>query len=197
MTAESESSGSSLRPERPASAKDVTVMSGAASGLSREQEIPAAAIAAHVDRPQEPRFRIFVIDTGWHSVASDVLRKNLDLFLDLNREEPTYFLGRDVSLALLRQYDSLIGRDPIIIVHDMDVIRKRGTQGVHGLRLHLGLMRNETQVLTGLKMFARFLRTNRAAKSLEAEVRQKLLLEGLIGGIRIVGKARHNTLINY
>jgi hypothetical protein len=199
MIAESDSSEFSQRPERSASAKGVTVIGGAASGELRKEETPAApaaTIAARVDPPDESRFRIFIIDTGWHSVASEVLRKNLDLFLDLNREEPTYFLGRDVSVALLRQYDSLIGHDPVIIVHDMQVIRKRGTTGVHGLRLHLGLMRQENQVLAGLQMFAKFLRTHRAAKNLEAEVRGKLLLEGLIGGIQIVGGAPQKILIS-
>jgi hypothetical protein len=199
MDAEVESSDPSDRPERSASSKDVTVISGGAAGEPREEETMGASaetIVAHVDPPADSRFRIFVIDSGWNSVASKVLKENLDLFLDLNREEPTYFLGRDVSVALLRQYDSLIGRDPIIIVHDMHVIRESGSDGVHGLRLHLGLLQNEVQVLEGLKMFARFLRTHRAAKHLEAEVRGKLILEGLAGAIQIIGGAPQNILIS-
>jgi hypothetical protein len=179
-------------------AEDVKVISGAAAGQPRQEEATAVrgeTIAAYVDPSTDFRFRIFVIDSCWNSVASRVLKENLDLFLDLNREEPTYFLGRDVSVALLRQHESLIGRDPIIIVHDMQVIRERGSDGVHGLRLHLGLMQTEVQVLAGLKMFARFLRTNRAAKNLEAEVRGKLLLDGLAGAIQIVGGAPQNAMI--
>jgi hypothetical protein len=199
MTSEFEGPDSSARPERSAASKEVTVISGAAAGKPRREETGAARpekIAAYVDPNTESRFRIFVIDSGWNSVASRVLKENLDLFLDLNREEPTYFLGRDVSVALLRQHESLIGRDPIIIVHDMQVIRERGSEGVHGLRLHLGLMQTEVQVLTGLQMFARFLRTHRAAKNLEAEVRGKLMLEGLAGAIQIVGGAPQNIMIN-
>src|SRR5208283_3449808 len=134
MISEAENSENSNRPERSASAKEVTVISGGAAGQPRQEESTAAraeTIAAYVDPATDPRFRIFVIDSGWNSVASRVLKVNLDLFLDLNREEPTYFLGRDVSVALLRQHESLIGRDPILIVHDMQVIRKRGTDGVH------------------------------------------------------------------
>jgi hypothetical protein len=196
MNIEFESSDPSHQHEQPVPSKRVTVISGGAAEHPRQEEIAAETISKHVDPPQESRFRIFVIDTCWNSVASRVLRENLDLFFDLNREEPTYLLGRDVSVALLRQYESLIGRDPIIIVHDMQVIRDRGTDGVHGLRLHLGLMQTETQALTGLQMFARFLRTNRATKNLEAEVRGKLLLEGLAGAIQIVGGAPQNILIS-
>ncbi|MGA2219468.1 MAG: hypothetical protein ABSG51_15370 [Terracidiphilus sp.] len=195
MNIEFESSDSSHRHEQPGFSKHVTVIGGAAEHPFQE-EIAAKAISDHVDPPQESRFRIFVIDTCWNSVASRVLRENLNLFFDLNREEPTYLLGRDASVALLRQYESLIGRDPIIIVHDMQVICDRGTDGVHGLRLHLGLMQTETQALTGLQMFARFLRTHRAAKNLESEVRGKLLLEGLAGAIQIVGGAPQNILIS-
>jgi hypothetical protein len=199
MITEVESSDSSERPEVSASSRDVTVISGAAAGESRQEEaetVRPEPIAAFVDPATDSRFRIFVIDSGWNSVASRVLKENLDLLLDLNREEPTYLLGRDVSVALLRQHESLIGRDPIVIVHDMWVIRERGSDGVHGLRLHLGLMHNEVQVLTGLQMFARFLRTHRAAKNLESEVRGKLMLEGLAGAIQIVGGAPQNIMIS-
>lgn len=194
MNIEFESSDSSQQQEQPVSSRHVTVISGGTSERSL-QEVAAETISDHVDPPQDSRFRIFIIDTCWNSVASRVLKENLDLFIDLNREESTYFLGRDVSVALLRQHESLIGRDPIIIVHDLKVIRERGSDGVHGLRLHLGLMQTETQVLTGLQMFARFLRTHRAAKNLEAQVRSKLLLEGLAGAIQIVGGAPQNILI--
>ena len=78
----------------------------------------------------------------------------------------------------------------------MQVIRKRGTDGVHGLRLHLGMLQTEAQVLTGLQMFARFLRTHREAKNLESEVRGKLMLEGLAGAIQIIGGAPQNSMVN-
>jgi hypothetical protein len=179
--------------------EDVTVIGATPAGQPRHEEataVSAEAIAAHVDPPADSRYRIFIIDSGWNSVASRVLKENLDLFLDHNREAPTYFLGRDVSVSLLRQYDSLIGRDPIIIVHDMRVMRERGSQGVHGLRLHLGLLHSEVQVLSALRMFARFLRTHRDARNLESEVRGKLILEGLSGAVQIVGGAPQNALIN-
>jgi hypothetical protein len=199
MSSEIESSDASDRPERSAASKDITVISATPAGQPREEETKAArpeTIAAYVDPKTDPRFRIFVIDSGWNSIATKVLKANLDLFLDLNREEPTYFLGRDVSVALLRQHESLIGRDPIIIVHDMKALRERGSEGVHGLRLHLGLLQTEVQVLTGLQMFARFLRTHRSARNLEPEVRGKLMLEGMAGAIQIIGGAPQNIMIS-
>jgi hypothetical protein len=179
--------------------EDVTVIGATEAGHPRQDEaiaVRAEPIAAHVDPPAECRYRIFIIDSGWNSIASRVLKENLDLFLELNREAPTYFLGHAVSVSLLRQYESLIGRDPIIIVHDMRVIRERGNEGVHGLRLHLGLLHSEVQVLSALRMFARFLRTHRDARNLESEVRGKLILEGLSGAVQIVGGAPQNALIS-
>lgn len=137
----------------------------------------------------DPRFRIFVIDTGWNSVARRVLQENLDLIREFNKEEEVYFLGRDRSVALLRQHCALIGRDPIITVHDLRAIHRRAVRHVHGFRLHLGLLRQEDQALRALQMFARFMRMHRAAKDLDKVVRQTLHKQGLAGAIEIMGGA--------
>ncbi|MGO9945104.1 MAG: hypothetical protein ACLPIC_20420, partial [Rhodoblastus sp.] len=54
---------------------------------------------------------------------------------------------------------------------------------------HLGLLRQEDQVLRALQMFARFLRTHRAANDLDKVVRQTLHKQGLSGAIEIMGNA--------
>jgi hypothetical protein len=143
----------------------------------------------------ELRFRIFVIDTGWNQVASRVIKQNIALIRDLTHEEPLYYLDRDKSVALLRQYSSLIGRDPIISVHDLRAVHKNAVHHVHGFRMHLGLLHKEDQVLTALQMFARFLITHRAAKDLDRSVRKKLHRDGLAGVIEIIGGAEHKRLV--
>ena len=136
---------------------------------------------------KDPRFRIFVIDTGWNSVARKALQENVDLIRAFNDEEEVYFLDRDKSIALLRKHSKLIGHDPIITVHDLRAIHRRRVHHVHGFRLHLGLLRQEDQALRALQMFARFLRMNRSATDLEKVVRQNLHRQGLAGAIEIVG----------
>jgi hypothetical protein len=90
------------------------------------------------DAAQEARFRVFVIDTGWNEAAHKVLRKQIPMFDTLVGDTPTYWLNRKTSVALLGQHRELIGHDPIVCVHDLRAVKRRGTLGVHGLRLHLG-----------------------------------------------------------
>jgi hypothetical protein len=146
-------------------------------------------------RPPEPgRFNIFVIDTGWNVVASKLLAKSLPLIRDLNPSDGTYVLDRERSISVLRRHAALIGRDPIISVHDLDVIDRGVAQheharvDVHGFRLHLGLVKSEEKIKDALDMFVRFLRRHRDSRHLEKDVREKLRKEGLAGTIEIMGK---------
>jgi hypothetical protein len=160
----------------------------------RLQAGEAEAVSAQMGPRNNPRFRIFVIDTGWNSVARRVLQENLALIRDFSEEELVYFLDRDQSVALLRQHCGLIGHDPIISVHDMRAMHRRAVHHVHGFRLHLGMLRREGQALHALQMFARFLRMHRAAKDLDKVVRQTLHKQGLKGAIEIMGGAGYKHL---
>lgn len=159
-----------------------------------------AGTAARVGRsdagPPEPRFRIFIIDTGWNSVAGKVLRENLSLFNDLTRDDPTYLVDRETSVELVRRHQALIGRDPIISVHNLDALaRRRGA--VHGFRAHLGLLRDEEAILSALQLFAGFLSKFRNSEDFEGGVRRALRLEGLAGAVDIVmGDAPHKELLS-
>jgi len=148
------------------------------------------------DAVQEARFRVFVIDTGWNEVAHKVLRKQIPLFDTLVGDTPTYWLNRKTSVALLGQHRELIGHDPILCVHDLRAVKRRGTLGVHGLRLHLGLLRTEDASTRALQMLIHFLARHEASANFEAEVRSRLQLEGLKGAIAIMaGSEPHNDLL--
>src|SRR5271156_6528006 len=73
------------------------------------------------------RFHIFVIDTGWNSAASKVVREHLHMIRDLNIDEEVYVLDRATSIALLRYYPLQVGRDPIIAVHDLRLTTATGS----------------------------------------------------------------------
>jgi hypothetical protein len=134
-----------------------------------------------------PRFRIFIIDSGWNSVARRVLRHNFALVRRLHREDPIYLLSRKRSRDFIHRHRSLIGRDPIIAVHDLDAIQQHyGNAGFHGLHLHLGILRTPRQVLTALQAFARFLRVHRESPDLEADIRSELRREGIVGTVEIL-----------
>jgi hypothetical protein len=193
MFAAAGSSDSSGKPERSSAARNVTVISSVAVRHPRQEDMasgPVANSAVRVDPREDSRFRIFVIDTGQHPVASKVLRENFALLQDVNRNDPAYYLDRDKSADLLCQHTRLIGRDPIIMVQDMRASHQRNADRAHGFRVHLGLLRKEQDVLPALQMFARFIRSQRAAKNLGIEAREKLIAEGFPAPIEIVGGNR-------
>jgi hypothetical protein len=136
--------------------------------------------------PAAPRFRIFIIDSGWNSVARRVLRHNFALIRRLRREDLLYLLSRKKSLEFIRRHRSLIGRDPIIAVHDLTAVERHGTARFHGFHLHLGVLRTPRQALMALQTFAQFVGTRRHAADLEAEIRNDLCHEGLQGAVEIL-----------
>jgi hypothetical protein len=160
---------------------------------TRCTEVPAPPVSREPAERQEgvataPRFRIFIIDTGWNSAAHRVLQENFGLIRELQREDPIYVLGREKSIEFMRHHgaQSRIGRDPIIAVHDLAAMDDTGTSGFHGFRLHLGLLHTPQQALMALQNFARFLSTHRQSVDLEAEIRTDLRREGFAGAIEII-----------
>ena len=147
--------------------------------------------------PGGPRFRIFIVDAGWNSAAHRVLQENYALIRDLQNDEPIYVLSREKSIEFMRRHASRIGRDPIIAVHDMWALGEKGTDGFHGFRLSLGLLRTPEQALLGLQSFVRFLVTHRDSADLEADIRADLRREGIAGAIEIMIHHEARDLISY
>lgn len=182
----------SAKPKQPLSASELLATESADDGMDENREIATETDGAEQARTglakaTEPRFHIFVIDSGWNSVASKVLHENLDLIRDLNSDDHVFFVGRDASIALLRKYAWQIGRDPILSVHDMRPIHRHRVHHSHGFRMHLGILQDEKEVLSSLQMFARFLKMNRAVADVEAAVRKTLRQEGFSGAIQVIG----------
>jgi hypothetical protein len=115
-----------------------------------------------------------------------VLHENFAFLLDLQQGDPIYVLDRQKSLAFVRVHPSMLGKGPIIVVHDLNALRESGIGGFHGFRLHLGLMRSEDQALLALQAFTRFLATHRQSIDLETEIRRDLRREGILGAIEII-----------
>jgi hypothetical protein len=178
-------------------ASDATSATGLREpAAQRHRAADTVAAAEGPDVAPQPRLRIFIIDTGWNSVAGKVLRENLSLFNDLTRDDPTYVVDRETSVKIVRRHQALIGRDPIISVHNLNALqRRRGA--VHGFRAHLGLLRDEESILSALQLFAAFLSKFRNSEDFEVGVRRALRLEGLAGAVDIVmGDATHKELFS-
>jgi hypothetical protein len=114
------------------------------------------------------------------------LRHNFALIRRLQREDLLYLLSRRKSLEFIRHHRSLIGRDPIIAVHDLAAVERHGQARFHGFHLHLGILRTPRQALLALQTFAQFVGTRRHSNDLEAEIRSDLRREGLQGAVEIL-----------
>ena len=189
-------SGSARRPRARAAAPCETVRSGLSAAPARALDAPTSEASGPAVSPQPaglrkcaattPRFRIFVIDSGWNSPAHKVLQENFGLIRELQKDDPIYVLSKEQSIEIIRHHQERIGREPIIAVHDLAAMDKSGTTDFHGFRLHLGLLRTPQQALLALQNFTRFLSTHRQSVDLEAEIRTDLRREGLAGAIEIV-----------
>jgi hypothetical protein len=165
------------------------------AGAANAETGPAIAPTARRGAARDPRFHIFVIDSGWNCAASKVLREHIDVISDLHIDDELYVLDRATSIALLRHYPLQVGRDPIIAVHDMRPRHRHRVKHTHGFRLHLGILDSEEQVMAALRMFARFLITHRNAADIDELVRQHLHRQGLAGAIEILGGHEHQKMI--
>jgi hypothetical protein len=151
------------------------------------EPITAATASPIVEEPRrEARFEIFIIDTGWQSPARKVLHENFAMVTALQQGDPIYLLSREKSLELVLAHPSMMGKGPVVAVHDLQALREGGSGGYHGFRLHLGLMPSEEQALLALQAFVRFLATHRQSRDLEAQIRRDLRREGIIGAIEII-----------
>jgi hypothetical protein len=114
------------------------------------------------------------------------LRHNFALIRRLHKEELVYLLSRKKSAEFIRRHRSLIGRDPIIAVHDLEAMARPRIARFHGFHLHLGILRTPRQALMALQTFAQFVGTHRRSQNLEAEIRSELRREGMLGAIEIL-----------
>ena len=188
-------SRSSRRPRAEPGARRETASSRPADATGHEAVVLQEAVviepptrAAQPDSraDEEPRFQIFIVDSGWNSPARRVLHENFGMLRDLAKNDPIYVLSREKSIEFILSQPSLLGKGPAIIAHDLAALREGGTGSFHGFRLHLGLMHSEEQALLALELFTRFLATHRRSVDLEADIRRDLRREGIIGAIEII-----------
>lgn len=133
------------------------------------------------------RFHFFIIDSGWKSVSAKVIRENFRMIREFQSRDPLYVLSQEQSIALIRANPDWIGKDPIILVHDLHAKNSEGATGYCGFRLCLGLIKNSEQALTAMQEFLRFVHSHRRTLDIEKEIQAKLHREGIEGAIEVLG----------
>ena len=149
-------------------------------------DVPQDSDAVEPENGHPPRFHFFVIDAGWKTEPSKVLRDNFHMIRLFQNNDPLYILNREQSIALIRANPDLIGKDPILLVHDLHAQGGRGESGYHGFRLCLGLINNPQQALAALQKFLRFVQQHRGSEDIEKHIRDKLHRKGLENAIEVM-----------
>ena len=153
--------------------------------LAAETAFLAQPAETDIDEHQ-PRFHFFIIDAGWKSVSAKVIRENFHMIREFQNDDPLYVLTREQSVELIRANPDLIGRDPIILVHDLHAKGGKGESGYHGFRLCLGLLKNSAKALLAMQEFLRFVHNHRRSADIEKDIRQRLHHAGLEGALEVI-----------
>ena len=142
--------------------------------------------AAEPENRHSTRFHFFIIDAGWKSTAAKVLRENFGMIREFQNSDPLYVLNQEQSIALIRANPDLIGKDPIVLVHDLHAKGGRGESGYHGFRLCLGLINDGQQALAAMQKFLRFVHQHRFSENIEKDIRDKLHSKGVESAIEVI-----------
>lgn len=149
---------------------------------SRRQTVPAAD---NGHDGGDPRFEVYVIDSGWKNEASECVRESLELFKKYLKDHDVYVLDEDQSEDFLQNHPQLLGKDPIIAILDREAIRRQSRNGV-GARLMLGRVHDKNRVQALLKMLLRIVNTRKLALDLPKSIRQEVHREGVSGAIEVI-----------
>jgi hypothetical protein len=151
----------------------------------------------HREEPLSPdmkRFDIFLVDTGWNSAVAKMVRSQLPILYEYQKQDTLYILTPEQSVQMLKKAPEAIGHDPIIVVYDLYVEHPGEATNYRGFRLNLGLIRNPEQALARLKEFLRFVACHRTARCLQSEIRRELHREGFRGMVKILREASTELL---
>lgn len=147
--------------------------------------------------PDEPRFHIFLVDTGWNAHLSRVLESHLPLIHEFHPQDPLYVLTREQSIMVLKTAPEHIGLDPILIVYDLHApsnVSAAKAERYRGFRLNLGLLKNPDQAMHKLQQFLRFISCHRTSQRLDRDVQHELHKEGLGNMVRILREASEASI---
>jgi hypothetical protein len=132
------------------------------------------------------RFQLFVIDTGWQSEASKVVKENLPTMKAMLKNAEIFVLSEAQSREVLVTDPERVGTDPCIIFLDQAASGGQGATGYHGFRLSLGGIHSREKALAILKQFVNFAVTHQDCRDIERAVRSRLHKEGLTNSIEVL-----------
>ena len=139
----------------------------------------------HHDIESRLRLDIYIIDSGWDSLAHNYLQSVIDLFKAYLTDHNLYILSPEQSVAFLKEHPRLIGKDPIIAVVDK-LARALDNPDGFGTRLELGLIKDPYRIEWLIKMFLRIVNDRKEILDIAYTFRKYNHKEGIRGAIEII-----------
>ena len=188
LPAEANAEPAAAHEETPSAAADAANEATEEHADMSDESLPGNTAVEPVEAAceRQPRFHFFIIDAGWKSVPAKVIRENFPMIRQFQENDPLYVLDREQSIALIRANPDLIGKDPIIVVHDLQAQGGKGESGYHGFRLCLGLIKKADMALFAMQEFLRFVHSHRRSADIEKDIKEKLHRKGMEGAIEIL-----------
>jgi len=128
---------------------------------------------------------IYIIDSGWDTVAHRVLQRSMPLVKSYLKEHNLFVLSQEYSLEVLRNHPELIGKDPVIMVVDRLARKLKNPHGF-GARVMLGQVHLESHVFKLIKMFLRIVNTHEQALDIAHTFQEHNYKEGVKGALDII-----------
>jgi len=121
------------------------------------------------------RFYIIIIDSGWPTVAHEVLQKAMRPLKHYLGDHSLIIFSEEESRDFLKEHQNDIDDDPIMIITDVDPQKLvSGKEGFKGLRIDLGKVHDEDEVVKYLRQICQLIKNERFIADISWEERKKV-----------------------
>ena len=151
---------------------------------SKPRKLKKASSSYH-EIESDLRLDIYIIDSGWESLAHTYLASVIDLFKAYLTEHNLYILSPEQSVAFLQEHPHYIGRDPIILVVDKIARTLNNPEGF-GAQVELGLIKDPHRIEGLIKMFVRIVNNKDKILEIGHAFREYNHKEGTKGALDII-----------
>lgn len=120
------------------------------------------------------KFYIIIIDSGWPTVAHEVLQKSLHQLKDAFSGHRLIIFSEKQSQDFLKEEPDEVGKDPIIIITDFNTrkLNHEKEAKLSGIRLSLGMIENRTLAIRTLQEICKLIRHEKFISDISWEERK-------------------------
>ena len=125
------------------------------------------------------KFYITIIDSGWPTDAHDVCKNSLKLLKEYLAAHNLVIFSEEESQEFLREHPEEIGKDPIIIITDVNpkkIYRKKQQEvkDLTGIRIDLGKSNNKDEAIRYLQQVCRMIEDEKFVSDISWDERRKI-----------------------